>query len=68
MQSNDDDRVFVVGDAIGERMLLHTAKEEGFVAGRNVLRAERGEALERYNPSSTRSSSRPGVHPYASLG
>ena len=69
MQSNDDDRVFVVGDAIGERMLLHTAKEEGFVAGRNVLRAERGEALERYNPIvHSVVFSGLGVYPYASLG
>jgi dihydrolipoamide dehydrogenase len=69
MQSNADDRIFVAGDAIGERMLLHTAKEEGYVAGRNVLRMERGERLERYDPM-THSVvfTGAGVYPYASLG
>ena len=69
MQSNDDDRVFVAGDAVGERMLLHTAKEEGYVAGRNVLRYERGEDLERYDPMvHSVVFTGAGVYPYASLG
>ncbi len=48
MQATDDDRIFVVGDANGHEPILHVAKEQGFVAGRNILRHARGEALEAY--------------------
>jgi pyruvate/2-oxoglutarate dehydrogenase complex dihydrolipoamide dehydrogenase (E3) component len=69
MQSVDDDRVFVVGDAIGERMILHTAKEEGYMAGRNVLHREAGEDLEHYDPLPHKVMfSGAGVYPFASLG
>ncbi|MGB9964007.1 dihydrolipoyl dehydrogenase family protein [Halobacterium hubeiense] len=69
MQAADDDRVFVVGDAVGDRMLLHTAKEEGYLAGRNVVHRERGEALERYDPLPHKVVfSAAGVYPFASLG
>ena len=69
MQTVDDDRVFVVGDATGERMLLHNAKEEGYAAGRNVLAAERGEPLETYEPMPHEVMfAGLGVFPFASLG
>lgn len=84
MQARDDDRVFVVGDAIGERMLLHTAKEEGYAAGRNLLRVATGgessgsegsdedasaESLEQYDPLPHKVMfSGTGVYPFASLG
>jgi len=69
MQAGDDDRVFVVGDAMGERMLLHNAKEEGYAAGRNILAAERGDPLETYDPLSHKVMfSGLGVFPFASLG
>ncbi|MFB6072177.1 MAG: NAD(P)/FAD-dependent oxidoreductase [Halobacterium sp.] len=69
MRSRDDDRVFVVGDAVGDRMLLHTAKEEGHLAGRNVLRAEAGDDLETYDPLPHKVVfSGLGVYPFASLG
>jgi pyruvate/2-oxoglutarate dehydrogenase complex dihydrolipoamide dehydrogenase (E3) component len=69
MQARDDDRVFVVGDAMGDRMLLHNAKEEGYAAGRNILAAERGESLETYDPLSHKVMfSGLGVFPFASLG
>jgi len=69
MQTADDDRVFVVGDAVGDRMLLHTAKEEGYLAGRNVAHAEADESLEAYDPLSHKVVfSGAGVYPFASLG
>jgi dihydrolipoamide dehydrogenase len=70
MQTRDDDRVFVAGDAIGDRMLLHTAKEEGYMAGRNILRVERGDDdLETYDPLSHKVMfAGLGVYPFASLG
>ena len=69
MQAADDDRVFVVGDAVGDRMLLHTAKEEGYLAGRNISRREAGEPLEEYDPLPHKVLfSGAGVYPFASLG
>ncbi|MDH5020238.1 dihydrolipoyl dehydrogenase family protein [Halobacterium rubrum] len=69
MQSRDDDRVFVVGDAMGDRMLLHNAKEEGYAAGRNILAAEHGGTLETYDPLPHKVMfSGLGVFPFASLG
>jgi len=58
MQSNDDDRVFVVGDAIGERMLLHTAKEEGSSRAGTSCAPSAARHSNATTPSSTRSSSR----------
>jgi pyruvate/2-oxoglutarate dehydrogenase complex dihydrolipoamide dehydrogenase (E3) component len=69
MQSVDDDRVFVVGDATGGDMLLHNAKEEGYAAGRNVLAHDRGESLETYEPMTHEVMfAGLGVYPFASLG
>ncbi len=69
MQTEHDDRVFVVGDAVGDRMLLHTAKEEGYTAGRNVGRLLDGEELEHYDPlPHVVMFSGAGVYPFASLG
>jgi len=69
MQTVNDDRVFVVGDATGENMLLHNAKEEGYAAGRNVLAHERGDALETYEPMTHEVMfAGLGVFPFASLG
>ncbi|MFB6269672.1 MAG: NAD(P)/FAD-dependent oxidoreductase [Halobacterium sp.] len=69
MRAVDDDRVFVVGDAVGDRMILHTAKEEGYLAGRNVLHREAGDDLERYDPLPHKVMfSGAGVYPFASLG
>ena len=50
MQSVDDEQIFIVGDANGERPILHNAKEEGFLAGRNILAHAADEPLERYSP------------------
>ncbi|WP_224447779.1 dihydrolipoyl dehydrogenase family protein [Haloprofundus salilacus] len=48
MQSRDDDRVFVVGDANGHEPILHVAKEQGFLAADNVLAHAAGKELEPY--------------------
>ncbi len=69
MQAADDERVFVVGDAVGDRMLLHTAKEEGYLAGQNIVHREAGEPLEEYDPLPHKVLfSGAGVYPFASLG
>jgi dihydrolipoamide dehydrogenase len=43
MQTREDPRVFVVGDANGREPILHVAKEQGFLAADNVRRLVRGE-------------------------
>ncbi|WP_224270134.1 dihydrolipoyl dehydrogenase family protein [Haloprofundus salinisoli] len=48
MQSRDDERVFVVGDANGREPILHVAKEQGHLAADNVLAHAAGEELEPY--------------------
>jgi dihydrolipoamide dehydrogenase len=50
LETRDDGRVYVVGDANGKRMLLHNAKEEGYLAAENVAAAERGAEPEAYDP------------------
>jgi len=48
MQTRDDDRVFVVGDANGREPILHVAKEQGHLAADNVCRHRDGEPLREY--------------------
>ncbi|SEO45717.1 dihydrolipoamide dehydrogenase [Halogranum amylolyticum] len=69
MQSRDDDRVFVVGDVNGKEQILHVAKEQGYVAGDNILAHARGEELERYeNVHHHVVFSGAAVYPYARVG
>ena len=48
MQASADPRTFVVGDVNGRDPILHVAKEQGFLAGSNVLAHSRGEELAPY--------------------
>jgi pyruvate/2-oxoglutarate dehydrogenase complex dihydrolipoamide dehydrogenase (E3) component len=48
MQSRDDDRVFVAGDANGKEPILHVAKEQGFATAENIQRHRDGELLVDY--------------------
>jgi dihydrolipoamide dehydrogenase len=48
MQTRDDDRVYVVGDANGREPILHVAKEQGFQTAANLLAADRGDPIEPY--------------------
>ncbi|MFC7200405.1 dihydrolipoyl dehydrogenase family protein [Halospeciosus flavus] len=70
MQARDAEHVFVAGDAMGERMLLHNSKEEAFTAAENVRRAIAGESeFEEYYPIHHEVMfSGATVYPYASLG
>ena len=69
MQARDDERVFVVGDVNGREPILHVAKEQGFAAGRNVLRHARGKDLEAYaNVPHHVIFSGLGVYPFARIG
>ncbi len=69
MQARDDDRVFVVGDANGREPILHVAKEQGFAAGTNIRRHDRGEDCEPYtNVPHHVIFSGLGVSPFARLG
>ncbi|SFS43304.1 dihydrolipoyl dehydrogenase family protein [Halostagnicola kamekurae] len=69
MQARDDERVFVVGDVNGREPILHVAKEQGFAAGRNVLRHDRGQDLEAYaNVPHHVIFSGLGVYPFARIG
>ncbi len=69
MQARDDDRVFIVGDANGREPILHVAKEQGFAAGKNIHRHDRGENCEPYtNVPHHVIFSGLGVYPFARLG
>jgi pyruvate/2-oxoglutarate dehydrogenase complex dihydrolipoamide dehydrogenase (E3) component len=69
MRARADDRTFVAGDARGDPMLLHVAKEEGYTAGENVRRAVRGDSLEEYHPTHHEVMfSGVASYPYASVG
>ena len=48
MQTADDPRIFVVGDANGRDPILHVAKEEGLTAAENLLAHRAGEDLTPY--------------------
>jgi len=48
MQTRDDDRVYVVGDANGREPILHVAKEQGYRAAENIVADARGEPREPY--------------------
>ncbi|GGM69171.1 dihydrolipoamide dehydrogenase [Halarchaeum rubridurum] len=69
LRARDDPTVFAAGDVVGARELLHTAKEEGAVAARNVLADWRDEALETYDPTTHRVVfAAAGVYPYVTVG
>ncbi|MFO7927188.1 dihydrolipoyl dehydrogenase family protein [Natronomonas sp.] len=69
MQTRDDDRVFVAGDANGKEPILHVAKEQGFLAAENVRRHRDGEELREYeNIHHHVVFSGLGVLPYARVG
>ncbi len=51
LQSRDDPQVFVVGDANGIEQILHVAKEQGYLAGKNVLAHAAGEPLASHQPT-----------------
>ena len=48
MQTVDNDRVFLVGDANAREPILHVAKEQGHLAAANVRRHRDGQPLEPY--------------------
>ncbi|UPM42158.1 dihydrolipoyl dehydrogenase family protein [Halocatena salina] len=48
MQTRDDERTFVVGDANDREPILHVAKEQGHRAADNILRHRDGRSLRSY--------------------
>ncbi|MFB6165020.1 MAG: NAD(P)/FAD-dependent oxidoreductase [Haloarculaceae archaeon] len=69
MRVRGADHVYAAGDVVGERMLLHTSKEEGATAAENVRRAIAGEPLTEYAPLHHEVMfAGANVYPYASLG
>ncbi len=69
MQSRDNERVFVPGDANGIEPILHVAKEGGVQAADNVLAHARGDDLEPYRPIHHHVVfSGLGVYPFARVG
>jgi dihydrolipoamide dehydrogenase len=69
MQTSENPRVFVVGDANGREPVLHVAKEQGFLAAENLLRHDRGEDLQPYeNTHHHVIFSGLGVYPYTRIG
>lgn len=43
------DSVYVAGDATGDRMILHIAKEQGLLVAENIMREIRGESIGKYS-------------------
>jgi pyruvate/2-oxoglutarate dehydrogenase complex dihydrolipoamide dehydrogenase (E3) component len=69
MQSRDDERTFVVGDANDREPILHVAKEQGKTAAENVLRNRDNHDLRPYNNITHRVIfSGLGVYPVARVG
>ncbi|WP_128477182.1 FAD-dependent oxidoreductase [Halorussus pelagicus] len=69
MQTRDDERVFVPGDANGHEPILHVAKEQGFLTAENVLRHRDGEELNPYrNTHHHVVFSGLGVYPFVRVG
>jgi dihydrolipoamide dehydrogenase len=69
MQTRDDERVFVAGDANGKEPILHVAKEQGTVAAENILAHREGDQLTEYeNVHHHVVFSGLGVLPYARVG
>jgi len=50
MQTADDDRVFVVGDANGREPILHVSKEQAATAATNIQSHLDGDGLTEYEP------------------
>ncbi|MUV86492.1 NAD(P)/FAD-dependent oxidoreductase [Natronomonas sp. CBA1123] len=69
MQTRDDPRVFVAGDANGKEPILHVAKEQGHLTAENIRRHRDGEPLRAYeNVHHHVVFSGLGVLPYARVG
>ena len=69
MQTRDDDRVFVAGDANGKEPILHVAKEQGFLTAENIQRHRDGDELHEYeNVHHHVIFSGLGVFPFARVG
>jgi len=69
LRARDNPSVFVPGDANGERMLLHMAKEEGYTVADNICAACRGDTLEGYDPTMHAVIfAGAGSYPYATVG
>lgn len=69
MQTVDNPRVFVAGDANGREPILHVAKEEGYAAAENIVAATGGGQQTAYDPTVHRVVfSGLGVYPFARVG
>lgn len=69
MQSRDDPRVYVVGDANGRTPILHVAKEQGYHAADNIVREISGSEPTPYHHVTHRVVfTGLAVYPYARLG
>jgi len=69
LQTDADERVFVVGDANGREPILHVAKEEGNIVAENIRRHARGVDTEPYeNVHHHVIFTGLGVYPFARVG
>lgn len=69
MQSVDNPRVYVAGDANGREPILHVAKEEGYTVADNIVAATTGDPQQAYDPIVHRVVfSALGVYPFARVG
>ncbi|MFB6253999.1 MAG: NAD(P)/FAD-dependent oxidoreductase [Halobacteriaceae archaeon] len=69
LQTRNASHIYAAGDVIGDRMILHMAKEEGYLAGENIIADINNQPLEEYDPlHHTVIFTGGSVYPYASLG
>lgn len=69
MQTTDNPRVFVAGDANNREPILHVAKEEGYVAADNIVAAVGGDRATAYDPTVHRVVfSGLGLYPFVRVG
>lgn len=66
---DNTDTVYVAGDATGDRMLLHIAKEQGNLVAENILAQHKGQDTEQYSsPEHVVYFSGNGKYPFARYG
>ena len=69
LQTRDDPRVFVAGDATGDRLLLHVAKEEALHVAENIRAHAAGDDLASFSTTPHHVIfSALGVYPYVRVG
>ena len=69
MQATANSNVYVPGDANGRDPVLHVAKEQGYLVGKNIIAAAQGEPVEPYQHTNHRVTfAGAGLYPVVRIG